>query len=113
MKFVFSKSNSILDIPILKLKQDKEECLFFIEGCISESNNDKGLVYVVFLKFENENVHEVEQRTILVSTDEIDISFFIDNCLDCSNWQDLTLYVFEFISYKEAFEYCLDLQEGF
>jgi hypothetical protein len=113
MKFVFSKSNSILDIPILKLKQDKEECLVFIDSCIAESNNNRGLVYVVFLKFENQNVKEVEQKTILVSSDEIDISFFISDRLDFSNWQDLTLYVFEFVSYKEAFEYCLDLQEGF
>jgi hypothetical protein len=109
MKLVFSQHYSNESL-VLKLKTEKDECLEMIEELISSSNNNQGFVYVTFLKFEGE---ENEQSTILTSEVEEFIIEFVETRLNCSNWKELMLCIFEFKSFKEAFEWCAELQKDF
>ena len=107
MKLVFSPHYAN-DSLVLKLKTEKDECLKMIEELISSSN--QGFVYVAFFKFEGD---ENEQSTILTSEVEEYIIDFVEARLDCSNWKELMLCIFEFKTFKEAFEWCAELQKDF
>lgn len=54
-----------------------------------------------------------EQRTFLVSHFEDDITEYVEQLLGGNRNYDIDLAVFAFSSYKEAFEYCIDLKESF
>jgi hypothetical protein len=107
MKLVFSPCYSE-ESPILKLNPNKEKCLEMIDELLKDSNNEQGLVYVVFFRFQDEN--EIP-KTIFTSSINEYIIEFIENNLDCTNWKDLTLYIYEFTSYNNAFNWCVEFQK--
>lgn len=107
MKLVFSPKDSF-ESPILKLKPNKEKCVEMIELLLNQSNNEQGLVYVVFFRFKDE---EEIPLTFFISSVEEYITQFIENNLDCSNWEDLTAYIFEFNSYSDAFNWGVEFQK--
>ena len=73
--------------------------------------NNSVLVCFETLKVEEDFRNEV--GAILVSHDWYDIGIFCENHLECKFSNDVNFAVFEFENYEEAFNYCLELREGF
>ena len=70
-------------------------------------------VLVCFETFRIERNFRNEVGAILVSHDWDEITDFFESHLECKFSNDINFSIFEFESYKDAFEYCIDLREGF
>ena len=70
-------------------------------------------VLVCFETFRNDRDFRNEVDTILVSNNWDEIVDFCENHLDGSYTYDVNFSVFEFENFKDAFEYCIELREGF
>lgn len=70
-------------------------------------------VLVCFETFRVDRDFRNEVDTILVSNNWDEIVDFCENHLDCKYTNDVDFSIFEFESYKDAFEYCIDLRESF
>ena len=70
-------------------------------------------VLVCFETFKIDRNFRNEVGAILVSHNWDEITDFCESHLDCNLINDVNFSVFEFENYKDAFEYCIDLREGF
>lgn len=70
-------------------------------------------VLVCFETFRNEIDFKNEVDTILVSHNWDEIVDFCESILGFKYTNDVNFSIFEFESYKDAFEYCIDLRESF
>ena len=82
---------------------EKDEGIYFIYEWLRTKDFSKS----VFVCFEN------WKNSILVSQSWDDIIDMVDAYLDVENFKEMDFSIFEFESYKDAFEYCIDLREGF
>jgi ABC-type uncharacterized transport system ATPase subunit len=118
-----------MKLTILKTKLKKSKEFFFdenesdkmiycIENFIDKTNLNKKVI-VVFLNIPQEEKIRDEQDAILISHNFDEIMIFCDRIIRYNNkvyhkhTKNWTLVLNEFKSYKEAFEYCIDLKEGF
>lgn len=70
-------------------------------------------VLVCFETFRNDRDFRNEVDTILVSNSLDEIVDFYESHLELKYTNDINFSVFEFENYKDAFEYCIELREGF
>ena len=70
-------------------------------------------VLVCFETFRNDRDFRNEVDTILVSNNWDEIVDFYESHLELKYTNDINFSVFEFENYKDAFEYCIELREGF
>ena len=93
---------------------EKEEGIYFIYEWIKTKDFSKS-VFVCFANWKILSVKNLrnEQNAILVSHSWDNIIDMVDYYLDVENFKEMDFSIFEFESYKDAFEYCLDLREGF
>lgn len=70
-------------------------------------------VLVCFETFRVDGDFRNEVDTILVSNNWDEIVDFCESHLGCQYTNDVNFSIFEFESYKDAFEYCIDLRESF
>ena len=93
---------------------EKEEGIYFIYEWLKTKDFSKS-VFVCFANWENLHVKKLRdwQNSILVSQSWDDITDMVDAYLDVENFKEMDFSIFEFESYKDAFEYCIDLREGF
>lgn len=70
-------------------------------------------VLVCFETFRVDGDFRNEVDTILVSSNWDEIVDFCESHLDCKYTYNVDFSIFEFESYKDAFEYCIDLRESF
>lgn len=113
MKITLCDKNLNGDVPTLEY-YDKKDAIEIIDIWISTKNLEES-VLVCFMNFPAEFHDEFrnEQRSILISHDQLDIYVFIETQFDVDNWHELDFAIFEFDSYKDAFGYCADLKESF
>lgn len=77
-----------------------------------DQKNEDNSVFVC-LQINGSYNYRDENDCILVTHRKREVSMFANSYLDDLNIDEINLSVFEFHSYKEAFEYCIDLKEGF
>ena len=85
---------------------EKEEGIHFICKWLNTKDFSKS-VFVCFAHWKN------LPHSILVSHVWDDIVDMVDSYLDVTDYKDVNFSIFEFESYKDAFEYCIDLRESF
>ena len=93
---------------------EKDEGIYSIYEWLKTKDFSKS-VFVCFANWRNLPIEKLrdEQNSILVSHVWDDIVDMVDVYLDVENFKEMDFSIFEFESYKDAFEYCLDLREGF
>jgi len=97
------------DIPRYDTK-----CISELEELVShwlESKKDE-TVFVCFQNWRNGECSE-EQNRFLVTHKKEEIELEEMDWLSRMNFNNVDYAIFEFISYEEAFKYCIDLKEGF
>lgn len=68
-------------------------------------------VYVAFQNWDGETRNE--QRSLLITHDNTELDEYCFEIINQTDNKNINLFVFDFDSYKEAFNYCLDLKESF
>ena len=93
---------------------EKEEGIHFICKWLNTKDFSKS-VFVCFANWKNLPVKNLrdEQNSILVSHVWDDITDMVESYLDVENFKEMDFSIFEFESYQDAFEYCIDLRESF
>ena len=102
------------DFPNLQQSEHANEAQLLVYHWLENKNFFKS----VFVCFESVNGFDGEELrnenpTILVSHCWDDITAYCDSVLSRNTDYDFTFCIFEFESYKDAFQYCIDLKEGF
>lgn len=88
---------------------DKNEGFSFVYDWLQTKDFDKS-VFVCFDTWADE--FRDHHTAIMVSHSWDVITDMIDNYFDVHNWKGLYFSIFEFATYKEAFDFCIDLREG-
>jgi len=103
------------DIPQYKF-EDKNEAYDFIIDWLETKDFDKS-VFVCFNNWRNLPIEELrnEQVSLLISHSWDDITDMVEyyTTENFCKTVELDFAIFEFESYKEALEYCIDLKESF
>ena len=101
------------DIPRYEF-ENKEKGINFIESWISSKDLEES-VLVCFQNWSKLPIKELrnEQRGILVTHDDYELSEYVENLISSISINEIDLAIFEFENYQEAFKYCLDLKESF
>ena len=107
MDLILSPKDWTGDVPVLKI-DDKDELYDAAYNFIDSIDFDKSVV-VAFATWHDTNYRD-ENKVFVVGQSWDDITDFVDNYYEAIGLKSLNF--FEFATYKEAFEYCIDLKEG-
>jgi hypothetical protein len=88
---------------------DSDKGYGFVIDWLQTKDFDKS-VFVCFDTWHDE--FRDSHTTIMVSHSCDMITDFFINYFDVHNWKELYFSIFEFDTYKEAFDFCIDLREG-
>lgn len=111
MKITLCDKNLKNDIPLLEFN-NANDGIGFVYDWLGTKNFDKS-VFVCFPTWGDEDINYPRDvhNSILVSHNWEDITDYVDMYLD-EDYEDFPLFsIYEFNTYKEAFEYCLMLNE--
>ena len=108
MDLIFSPKNLTGDIPVLSF-EDVNELRKNAEIFVRTINFNESALVLFATKLDVDYRHEVE--TIVISSNLIVIDAHIENWYFRKH-SIKSINIFEFETYKEAFEYCIDLKEG-
>ena len=110
-KFLSKPTGLILDIPRLQRPSLRGS----MKATWLRTKDFSKSVFVCFANWKNFPVKNLrdEQNSILVSHVWDDIVDMVDSYLDVVDHKEMNFSIFEFESYKDAFEYCIDLRESF
>ena len=107
MNLILSPKDWTGDVPVLKI-DDKYEVYDAAYDFISSIDFDNSVV-VAFVTWDDVKYRD-ENKVFVVGLSWDDITDFVDNYYEAIGLNSLN--IFEFSTYKEAFEYCIDLKEG-
>ena len=114
MNLILSPKDWTGDVPVLAfngslngLSQIVQTAAEFLELAKHQDS-----VFVAFYTMHEEE-HEEEHDRFLVTKKWHILYEFLDNVVDDVSYENIkSLNFFEFPTYKEAFEYCIELKEG-
>ena len=109
MDLILSPKDWTGDVPVLNCKTTKY-LNKNIDKFIDSIDFEKSVV-VVFFQRNGDYGYRNEHQTLLVTTNVGYIRNFISE-IDFRMGSVKCISIFEFSTYKEAFEYCIDLKEG-
>jgi hypothetical protein len=102
------------DFPNLKESEYANDAQLLVYHWLETKkfNESVFVLFEVVHGFDGEELRN-ETPTLLVSHSWDNITDFSDSILNRNIDCDFTFCIFEFKTYKEAFQYCIDLKEGF
>ena len=111
-KIMLSDSNIAGDIPRYEMK--KKDVLGDSQCVIDEFLDLRnGIVIVCFQSWTNAEEHKNEHKDFFVTNDDIEAITYFKNYIADMFCEDIQFNFFCFDKYKEAFQYCIDLKEGY
>ena len=109
MNLILSPKDWTGDVPVLKF-DNSTDIGSHLWKFLSSVNFENSVVAVFFELYEIKDYRK-EHESLLVTTNPKHVMNFVEE----QTFRKLTvksISVFEFSTYKEAFEYCIDLKEG-
>lgn len=111
-KIRLSDSNMAGDIPSYEIK--KEDILGEFQCAVHEFLDlSNGRVIVCFQSWTNAEEHNDEHKEFFITNNDIDAISYFENYIKDVLCEDIDFNFFCFEKYREAFEYCISLKEGY
>ena len=113
MDITLCDKNQKGDVPVYSF-DEWEKAIDFIYDWL-RTKDFKESVFVCFPSWINlpKGNFRDEQNDILVSHSRSGITDMVEYYLDSDQYEEMYFSIFEFNSYFEAFNYCIDLRESF
>ncbi len=109
---MLSDSDMAGNIPRFEIK--KEDILGEFQCAIHEFLDLRnGDIIVCFQSWKNAQEHNNEHQNFLITNDDIDAITYFENYIKDVLCEDIDFNFFCFEKYREAFEYCTLLKEGY
>ena len=110
MDLILSPKDWTGDVPVLKFDNSFDiQC--HLSEFLSSVNFEDSVVAVFFELYENKDYRK-EHESLLVTSNPKHVMNFVEE-QSFRKYTVKSFGVFEFSTYKEAFEYCIELKEGF
>ena len=114
MDLILSPKDWTGDIPVLSFDDDLNGLSDLVQNAAKflELAKKRESVFVAFYTMDEETSFEEHDRFLVTKHWHI-LYEFLDTFVDDKDYEDIKCFnIFEFSTYKEAFEYCIDLKEG-
>ena len=114
MDLILSPKDWTGDVPVLSFNDDINGLSDLVQNAAKflELAKQQDSVFVAFYTMHEEEYEQEHDRFLVTKKWHI-LYEFLDNVVDDVSYDDIKcINFFEFSTYKEAFEYCIDLKEG-